>query len=106
FKTALLTNNFVAVETHGASRRADHEEVLALFDVIVESSVTGIRKPDPRFYRLACDQLQVEPDQAVFLDDLGVNLKPARELGMVTIKVEDTARALAELEQVLEIALR
>jgi putative hydrolase of the HAD superfamily len=74
--------------------------------VVIESSVVGVRKPDPRFYLLACEALGVEPEHAVFLDDLGVNLKPARDLGMVTIKVTSTARALAELEAVLGITLR
>jgi putative hydrolase of the HAD superfamily len=106
FKTGLLTNNFIGSETRASSSRPQYEEVLALFDVVVESSVTGIRKPDPRFYQLACRQLDIEPDEAVFLDDLGVNLKPARELGMVTIKVDSTARALDELEQLLGIPLR
>ena len=98
FKTGLLTNNFV---TPSADRRVS--DVLALFDVVIESSVVGIRKPDPRFYLLACDKLGVTPGQAVFLDDLGVNLKPARTLGMTTIKVTDTSAAIDELESVLGI---
>ena len=61
-----------------------------MFDAVVESSVVGVRKPDERFYLLACDALGISPRQAVFLDDLGVNLKPARALGMTTIKVTDT----------------
>jgi putative hydrolase of the HAD superfamily len=77
------------------------DDVLALFDVIIESSKVGVRKPDPRFYRMACDELGIEPAEAVFLDDLGINLKPAREMGMTTIKVTDPAAALAELESVL-----
>ena len=58
--------------------------MIALFDVIVESSVVGVRKPDPRFYEIACEQLEIEPPEAVFLDDLGINLKPARAMGMTT----------------------
>ena len=81
-------------------------EVLALFDAVVESSVVGVRKPDERFYLMACEALDVAPRQAVFLDDLGVNLKPARALGMATIKVTDTSTALTELEAVVGIALR
>ena len=104
FKTGLLTNNFVSpVAGNGSSELRD---VLALFDTIVESSVVGVRKPDERFYRLACDALGIEPRQAVFLDDLGVNLKPARALGMTTIKVTEPGPALDELERVLGIALR
>jgi putative hydrolase of the HAD superfamily len=105
FKTGLLTNNFVT-PLAGTDRGMAVGEVLGLFDVVVESSVVGIRKPDPRFYELACRELAVTPDRAVFLDDLGVNLKPARAMGMVTIKVEDPAVALAELESVLGVPLR
>jgi putative hydrolase of the HAD superfamily len=104
FKTGLLTNNFVTpISASGYSALA---EVQALFDAVIESSVVGVRKPDERFYRLACETLGIAPAEAVFLDDLGVNLKPARALGMVTIKVTDTATALAELEDVVGIALR
>jgi putative hydrolase of the HAD superfamily len=104
FKTGLLTNNFVSpLASEGPSAMSD---VLALFDTVVESSVVGVRKPDERFYVLACDALDIEPPQAVFLDDLGVNLKPARALGMTTIKVTEPGRALDELEAVLRIALR
>ncbi|GIW44955.1 MAG: phosphoglycolate phosphatase [Candidatus Binatia bacterium] len=76
-----------------------------LFDVFIESARLGVRKPDPRIYTLACEQLGVLPAQAVFLDDIGRNLKPARALGMATIKVEDPAAALAELEQLLGFPL-
>ena len=99
-KTALLTNNFVTGENSGMPR-----EVLDLFDVIVESSKVGYRKPDPRFYEIACELLAVEPGQAVFLDDLGVNLKPARVMGMQTIKVDDPAEALAELQRLVGFQL-
>jgi putative hydrolase of the HAD superfamily len=63
--------------------------------------VLGVRKPDPRFYELACAAVGVAPEESVFLDDLGVNLKPARAVGMRTIKVTDPDQALAELEAVL-----
>jgi putative hydrolase of the HAD superfamily len=101
FKTGLLTNNF----TVGDGRR-DHGGLLEEFDVILESSRAGCRKPDPRFYLTACDQLGIHPSEAVFLDDLGVNLKPARQLGMTTIKVVDHDQALADLEAVTGLALR
>ena len=101
FRTGLLTNNFVQVEGEGALGG-----VLELFDTIVESSVVGVRKPDPRFYVIACERLGVEPGRSVFLDDLGINLKPARELGMRTIKVTVPDDALTELEEVLGLALR
>ncbi len=106
-KTALLTNNFVAVDRADAGHRAGPmAEVLGHFDVIVESSRAGVRKPDPAIYRLTCDELGVAPDEAVFLDDLGVNLKPARAMGMTTIKVTDPDTALAELESVVGFPLR
>jgi putative hydrolase of the HAD superfamily len=107
-KTALLTNNFVAVDPDrdGSRPAGPMGEVLGHFDVIVESSRTGLRKPDPEIYRLVCDELSVEPDEAVFLDDLGVNLKPARAMGMTTIKVTDPDAAIADLEQVVGFPLR
>ena len=107
-KTGLLTNNFVAVDPdQDGSRSTDPmAEVLDHFDVVVESSRVSLRKPDPAIYRLVCDELGVEPSEAVLLDDLGVNLKPARVMGMVTIKVTDPDDAVAELEQVVGFPLR
>jgi putative hydrolase of the HAD superfamily len=102
-KTAMLTNNFVPMDD---AEGHDLRPILELFDVIVESSRVGVRKPDPRFYELACAELGVTPDEAVFLDDLGINLKPARAMGMTTIKVEDPDRAIEELEAVLGFPLR
>ena len=79
---------------------------LDIFDVIVESAVEGMRKPDPRIYALTCERLGVDPTDAVFLDDIGANLKPARAMGITTIKVDTTAQALQELEAVLGFVLR
>jgi putative hydrolase of the HAD superfamily len=98
YKTACLTNNFAAPERVVSEQVA---EVYALFDAVLESRVLGVRKPDPRFYELACATLGVQPEESVFLDDLGVNLKPARLLGMHTIKVTDPDEALVELEGIL-----
>lgn len=103
-KQACLTNNFFRFDD--ASTQVARSPILDLFDAIVESSVIGVRKPEPEFYRIACEQLGIEPNEAVMLDDLGVNLKPAREMGMITIKVTDPDEALAELEAVLGLALR
>lgn len=103
--TALLTNNVVAVDAAAMAGTA-HGEVLAHFDVIIESSTAGVRKPEPRFYELALEALEIEAHEAVFLDDLGVNLKPARAMGMTTIKVDDPDVALAELEDVVGFPLR
>jgi putative hydrolase of the HAD superfamily len=106
-KTACLTNNFVDFPAEEREEQAGgHGEVLELFDVVVESSKVGVRKPDIRFYELACEALGVSPEEAVFLDDLGINLKPARAMGMTTIKVEDPDGALDELEAVVGFALR
>jgi putative hydrolase of the HAD superfamily len=102
--TGLLTNNFVAADGRGM-QAGPLSEVLALFDAVIESSVVGVRKPDPLFYEIACTTLGIEPHEAVFLDDLGVNLKPARHMGMLTIKVSDPVVAIAELEQVLGFPL-
>jgi putative hydrolase of the HAD superfamily len=103
YKTACLTNNFIRAEAEISDEVAS---VYALFDAVLESRVLGVRKPDPRFYELGCETLGVEPEQCVFLDDLGVNLKPARLLGMHTIKVTDPNEALAELEGLLGLSLR
>lgn len=105
-KTACLTNNFVRDVTEGGPERDERLQVLDLFDVVVESSKVGVRKPDPRFYEIACDLLGINPSEAVFLDDLGVNLKPARTLGMHTIKVDDPDVALTELEEAVGFPLR
>ena len=84
----------------------DVANVMSLFDVVVESSVVGYRKPDPRIYLTACTELNIEPEDAVFLDDLGINLKPARELGLITIKVLSSEQSLGELEELLGLTFR
>ena len=81
-------------------------EIMALFDHIIESSKVGIRKPDPRIYEMMCEALSVRPSSCIYLDDLGVNLKPARAMGMHTIKVESDAQAIAELEAATGMTLR
>jgi len=100
YRTAVLTNNFVSGE--GTTQIHD---VLELFDVVVESSKVGVRKPDREFYELACRMAEVEPSEVVFLDDLGINLKPARAMGMTTLKVTDPHLALAELGEILNLDL-
>ncbi len=105
--TACLTNNWVGFDDDAARQaRSGLDEVLALFDHVIESSRVGIRKPDPRFYELACEIAGVEADEVVFLDDLGVNLKPARAMGMTTIKVDKPDQAIADLEAVVAFPLR
>lgn len=102
---ALLTNNFVTGDSTTTGPREDVAEALSLFDHVIESSREGVRKPDPAAYQLVLDRLGVEAGAVVFLDDLGINLKPARALGMTTIKVEDPDVALAELAEVLDLDL-
>lgn len=100
-QTACITNNFVPREERPDDVQLDPD----LFDAVVESSKVGIRKPDPAIYELTCSLLDVAPGECVFLDDLGVNLKPARAMGMSTIKVVDPAVALGELSAVLGFTL-
>ena len=86
--------------------RPEVTHVAAAFDTVIESSKVGARKPEARFFELVCTHLRIAAEQAVYLDDLGANLKPARAMGMRTIKVDDPATALAELETALAIVLR
>ena len=106
-RTGALTNNWRSPDNDGDGRTTTGgiDDLAELFDVVVESAEVGLRKPDPRIYELACTRLSVQPSETVFLDDLGVNLKPARELGMTTIKVIDPGSALRELGDVLAIPL-
>ena len=97
FKTGCITNNMPS-DAVGTSRSIYAHEVMELFDALIESSKAGIRKPDPRIYMMMCELLGVKPEACVYLDDLGGNLKPARTMGMTTIKVESGAQAIAELE--------
>lgn len=102
-KIGAITNNVARDEP--AQRRTSGLDVHSLFDVVVESAIVGVRKPEPRIYEIACAELNVRPAEAVFLDDLGANLKGAKALGMATIKVDHTLSALYELEQVLGMEL-
>jgi len=104
-RVAALTNNWVAETPAAAASETVKSRLAAHFDVFVESAVVGLRKPDPRIYALVCDKLGVEPARVAFLDDIGRNLKPARELGMATIKVDDPEQALRELGALLGLDL-
>jgi len=110
FRVACITNNMKHGEGPGMARSADKAaavaEIMTLFEYVVESSKLGWRKPDPRIYRHACELLSVAPERCIYLDDLGVNLKPARAMGMRTIKVGDPDQAIAELEAMVGIPLR
>jgi putative hydrolase of the HAD superfamily len=99
FKTGCITNNLPANVIGSASGRSLYiGEVMALFDHVIESAKIGLRKPDPRIYAMMVEALNVHPRNCIYLDDLGVNLKPAREIGMTTIKVLNARQAIAELE--------
>lgn len=103
FRVACITNNMKAGEGPGMARSPEKAkavaEILSLFEHVIESSKVGLRKPDPRIYQHACDLLGVPPDRCIYLDDLGINLKPAAAMGMTTIKVIEPAQAIAELKQ-------
>jgi putative hydrolase of the HAD superfamily len=111
FRIACITNN-VKGAGEGPGMASDHSkaekivEIMALFDFVIESSIVGFRKPDPRIYQLACEKMGIEPAEAVFLDDLGINLKPAKAMGMQTIKVSSAQQALAELSEILSMKLQ
>jgi putative hydrolase of the HAD superfamily len=100
FKLGCITNNVKS----SSEENNDNEtkEAMSLFDHVIESSIVGIRKPNPEIYMMSCDALKVSPDQCIYLDDLGINLKPARELGMTTIKVIQPEDAIQEVRNLLE----
>jgi putative hydrolase of the HAD superfamily len=105
FRVGCITNNVSTGKGAGMAGTLDKAaavaQVMALFDVVLESSKIGVRKPDPRIYQMMCEALSVTPDQSVYLDDLGVNCKPAALLGMTAIKVSSQAQALADLSRVV-----
>lgn len=108
YRVACITNNVPTGSGAGMARTAEKAAaiavILARFDVVIESSKVGIRKPDPAIYRLACEKLGVPAAACVYLDDLGINCKPAAALGMAAIKVTDPARALDALADALGVA--
>ncbi len=100
FKLGCITNNVKS----SSEENTDNEtkEAMSIFDHVIESSIVGIRKPNPEIYMMSCDALNVSPDQCIYLDDLGINLKPARELGMTTIKVIKPEDAIQEVRNLLK----
>ena len=107
---ACLTNNIQSLKEEAfdegnVSVAGKHDEIMGLFDFVIESSKVNLRKPDPAFYKMACEKARIEPSEAVFLDDLGINLKPARILGMETIKVINSKDALNELQKLVPIKI-
>ncbi len=109
-KRGCITNNVRAgrgaAMAANAERAAAFAAVMARFDHVIESSKVGVRKPDPAIYAMMCDALAVDPARCIYLDDLGVNCKPAAAMGMHAIKVTDPAQALAALETALGLRLR
>ncbi|MEE2879328.1 MAG: HAD-IA family hydrolase [Pseudomonadota bacterium] len=102
-KVGCITNNAPvgkgAGMTDDEGRAAEVAKVFALFDEVIESKKLGIRKPDPRIYALMCEALDVDPKACVYLDDLGINLKPAKAMGMTTIKVLNEDQLLNDLAE-------
>ena len=102
-KVGCITNNAPVGKGAGMSsdskKAAQVSEIMEQFHHVIESSKLGIRKPDPRIYALMCEALDVDPARCVYLDDLGINLKPARAMGMHTIKVLNEAQLLQDLRE-------
>lgn len=107
YKISCLTNNVRSGQGPGMSRTPENaaavQQAMSLFDHVLESSREGMRKPQPEFYLLACERMGVAPSAVVYLDDLGINLKPARKLGMTTIKVLSEDQAINDLSATLGI---
>lgn len=103
-KVGCITNNAKVGKGAGMSDDADKAkavgEIMKLFDHVIESSKIGLRKPDPRIYALMCEALDVDPKACVYIDDLGINLKPARQMGMTTIKALSEDQILTDLSAV------
>lgn len=106
-KTCALTNNWIddSLDKNKSLRAKFMLYLRRFFDVVLESAVENMRKPDPRIYEIACKKLEVKPSEAIFLDDIGYNLKPAAELGITCIKVVNPADAVKELQELVGIPL-
>ena len=102
YKLGCITNTVNSQDDLTDKERQSKKEAMALFDHVVESSKVGIRKPNPEIYKMSCLALSVEPKECIYLDDLGINLKPARELGMATIKVVNPEEAIQEVRNLLK----
>ena len=109
YRLGCITNNMRGHNGPGMARSEGaagrYAEVFARFEHVIESAEAGVRKPDPRIYRMMCDRLAVEPADCVYLDDLGVNCKPAAALGMHAIKVVSPMQALQDLSRILQLDL-
>lgn len=109
YRLGCITNNVPSGHGAGMARSGDkadaYEQVFARFEHVIESSKAGVRKPDPRIYQMMCEQLGLETTACIYLDDLGINCKPAAQLGMHAIKVTSGEQALAELSAALAMPL-
>jgi putative hydrolase of the HAD superfamily len=113
FTIACITNNVPggkmgiggAGMTRSEEAAIEVADIMARFAHVIESSKAGVRKPDPRIYLMMCEKLGVEPAECIYLDDLGINCKPASQLGMHAIKVTSGEQALADLSAVLGVKL-
>ena len=113
FTIACITNNVpggkMGIRGAGMTRSEEAASevaaIMARFEHVIESSKAGVRKPDPRIYQMMCERLEVEPGECIYLDDLGINCKPAAQLGMHAIKVTSGEQALADLSAVLGMEL-
>ncbi|MDT9012407.1 HAD-IA family hydrolase [Novosphingobium sp. APW14] len=109
YRLACITNNVPSGHGAGMARSGDakdaYEQVFARFEHVIESSKAGVRKPDPRIYQMMCDHLGLGPQACVYLDDLGINCKPAAQLGMAAIKVSSGEQALTDLGVLLGLNL-
>jgi putative hydrolase of the HAD superfamily len=111
-KTGCITNNFKAISTLQTQdsklsfAKLYKRDIMCLFDHVIESALVGIRKPDPAIYKMMTEALDVDPERCIYLDDLGINLKPARAMGMQTIKVTDPSASIDQLSSLLQIDLR
>ncbi|WP_292974633.1 HAD-IA family hydrolase [Novosphingobium sp.] len=109
YRLACITNNVPAGHGAGMARSGDakdaYEQVFARFEQVIESSKAGVRKPDPRIYMMMCELLGLDAARCIYLDDLGINCKPAATLGMAAIKVTSGDQALGELGALLGMEL-
>lgn len=108
FKVGCITNNVPTGHGPGMAQSAEKAlavgEIMALFDAVIESSKAGVRKPDPRIYQMMCELLGAAPEACVYLDDLGINCKPAAALGMTAIKVSGEQQLLDDLAKATGLA--
>lgn len=109
YRLGCITNNVPSGHGAGMARSGDkadaYEQVFSRFEHVIESSKAGVRKPDPRIYLMMCEKLGLEPAACIYLDDLGINCKPAAQLGMHAIKVTSGEQALADLSAALGLTL-